>query len=84
MVSTVTVDHLVASYSQASNLTVAEARQAIDDWVEEPLEELPDQVRIVLVSADFSAEITSTVMWLNGTYNTDILLLPHRLLPPRR
>src|SRR5262249_1518270 len=37
-----------------------------------PFEELPDQVSIVLVSADFSTEITSTVIWLNGTYNTGI------------
>jgi hypothetical protein len=35
-----------------------------------------------LVSADFSTEITSTVIWLNGTYNTDIScyrIVPYRL-----
>jgi len=53
-------------------VTADQARQAVEDWVEGPFEELPDQVSIVLVSADFSTEITSTVIWLNGTYNTDI------------
>jgi hypothetical protein len=72
MVSTMTPEHLISAYSDASNITVDEARQAVADWVEGPFEELPDQVRIILVSADFSTEITSTVIWLNDTYNTDI------------
>jgi hypothetical protein len=72
MVSTMTADHLVAVYSQANDLAADEARLVIEGWVGAPFEELPDQVRIILVSADFSSEITSTVIWLNGTYNTDI------------
>ncbi len=36
-------------------------------------------MRIILVSQDFSTEITSTVLWLNGTYNTDISC--YRLVP---
>jgi hypothetical protein len=72
MVSTMTADQLVAVYSQANDLAADDARQIIEEWVAGPFEELPDQVRIVLVSADFSTEITSTVIWLNDTYNLDI------------
>lgn len=72
MVSTMTVEHLVSTYAGANDVNAQEARRAIEDWVEEPLDELPNQVRIVLVSADFSTEITSTVIWLNDAYNTDI------------
>jgi hypothetical protein len=82
MVSTMTVDHLVNTYAEANEVDVQEARQVITSWVEEPFDELPDQVRIILVSADFSTEITSTVMWLNDTYNTDIScyrIVPYRL-----
>jgi hypothetical protein len=72
MVSTMTAEHLVDTYAEANHVEVQEARQAIADWVEEPFDELPDHVRIILVSADFSTEITSTVIWLNDTYSTDI------------
>lgn len=72
MVSTMTRDHLIAACSQANSTSAEDAQRVIDGWVDEPFEELPDQVRIILVSADFSAEITSTVMWLNSNYNTDI------------
>jgi hypothetical protein len=72
MVSTMTVDHLVHTYAEAHEVDEEEAEQVITSWVEERIDELPDQVRIILVSADFSTEITSTVMWLNDNYNTDI------------
>lgn len=82
MVSTMTVEHLVNTYADANGVDPQEARQAIEAWVEEPFGELPDQVRIILVSANFSTEITSTVIWLNDTYNTDIScyrIVPYRL-----
>jgi hypothetical protein len=72
MVSTMTVEHLVNTYSGANHVDVPEAHQIITEWVDEPFDELPNQVRIILVSANFSTEITSTVIWLNDTYNTDI------------
>jgi hypothetical protein len=72
MVSTMTPDHLVSTYADANHLDPQEARRKISEWVGGPFDELPDQVRIILVSQDFSTEITSTVLWLNGTYNTDI------------
>jgi hypothetical protein len=82
MVSTMTVEHLVNTYAEANGVDVQEARAAIAGWVEEPFDELPNQVRIILVSANFSTEITSTVIWLNDTYNTDIScyrIVPYRL-----
>lgn len=72
MVSTMTLDHLVETYAAAKGISTADARQAILNWTDEPIDELPNQVKIVLVSADFSTEITSTVLWLNENYNTDI------------
>lgn len=72
MVSTVTLDHLVEVFAEARAQTASEARSAILEWLDEPLDELPNHVRIVLVSADFSTEITSTVLWLNENYNMDI------------
>jgi hypothetical protein len=82
MVSTMTTEHLVNTYAQANDVDTQEARAAITGWVEEPFDELPNQVRIILVSANFSTEITSTVIWLNDTYNTDIScyrIVPYRL-----
>lgn len=72
MVSTVTLDHLIQVFSDSHSTTLPEARATILDWFDEPLDELPNRVRIVLVSADFSAEITSTVLWLNENYAMDI------------
>jgi hypothetical protein len=79
MVSTMTPDHLIDTYADANHLDIQEARSAITEWVGRSLDALPDQVRIILVSQDFSAEITSTVLWLNGTYNTDISC--YRIVP---
>jgi Endonuclease NucS len=72
MVSTMTLDHLTETFASAKGVDVPEARRTILDWLDEPMEELPNQVKIVLISADFSTEITSTVLWLNENYNTDI------------
>jgi len=82
MVSTMTLDHLVEAFAAAKGLAVSEARQTILDWVDEPLDELPNHVRIMLVSADFSTEITSTVLWLNENYGMDVScfrITAHRL-----
>jgi len=72
MVSTVTFDHLVEAFSDARSMTLTEARAVILEWLDEPLDELPNHVRIILVSANFSTEITSTVLWLNENYSMDI------------
>lgn len=74
MVSTMSFDQLVDAYSHYNAVDVDEARQLLREWMEESAvaEELSDKVRIVLVSADFGAEVTSTVLWLNQQYATDI------------
>lgn len=72
MVSTVTLDHLVEVFADAQAVPIPEAHATILAWLDEPIDELPNHVRILLVSADFSTEITSTVLWLNENYNTDI------------
>lgn len=72
MVSTVTLDHLVEVFADKQSLSLTDARSTILGWLDEPLDELPNHVRVVLVSADFSTEITSTVLWLNENYNMDI------------
>lgn len=81
MVSAMTFDELVAAHEQylkrrgAPTEDVDAARGALADWVEdldgdEPV--LSRQVRIILASADFSREVTTTVLWLNDVYGTDI------------
>jgi len=84
MVSTMTWEHLVEAYAHYNRVDTAEAHQAIRDWAPDAAAagELPDQVRIILVSEDFSTEVTSTALWLNATYATDIScyrLTPYKL-----
>lgn len=84
MVSTMTFEHLVDSYSHYNSVDAQAAREALQEWIDEATapEELSDKVRIILVSADFNTEITSTVLWLNQQYATDIScyrLVPYRL-----
>jgi hypothetical protein len=72
MVSTITLDHLIDVYAEAHGMPEVDARETVVGWIDEPIEELPNHVRVILVSADFSTEITSTVLWLNENYSTDI------------
>ena len=53
--------------------TALEARSNLVDWFEDGEESVVSQeVRIILASADFGREITTTVLWLNEVYGTDI------------
>jgi hypothetical protein len=73
MVSTMTFDQLIDTYAEHAGVNGDEARSVVLDHVEdEGLAELSTQVRIVLVSADFTTEITATVLWLNEQYGLDI------------
>ena len=74
MVSTMTTEQLYSAYAHYIKVDENVAQKAILEWVEdvEQVERLADQVRIILVSADFSTEITSTVLWLNQNYGLDI------------
>lgn len=76
MVSTLTFKKAVEIYKKYLDKRNIEkdAEQEIKDFLgwDEPLEEqFPTDIRIVLASADFSKEITTTVMWLNER-NLDI------------
>jgi hypothetical protein len=81
MVSTMTWNQLVDAYAHYNQVDVEEAHRTIRDWAPEAAAtgQLPNQVRIILVSQDFSTEITSTALWLNATYATDISC--YRLTP---
>jgi endonuclease NucS-like protein len=88
MVSTMTFDQLVATFAAHNDVPEPEARQRIDDFLgwedadEEEPATLAQTVRIVLVSADFSPEVTSTVLWLNQNYGLDVRcvrLVPYKL-----
>ncbi len=72
MVSSMTLDQAVAARAKSLGGDPAEAEVAARNTVTEFLgldsiedTELVDDVRIILVSADFSTEITTSVMWLN-------------------
>ena len=73
MISTMTLEHAVDVYQSYKNrdrdveLTKEEALVDLENFVEIELDEtnFGNDVRIVLVSADFSKELTTTVIWLN-------------------
>jgi hypothetical protein len=76
MVSTMTFDKAVEIYanflSKSGNERDAE-RELLDflEWGDVDVENFAHDVRIVLASAEFSKELTSTVLWLNN-YGLDI------------
>ncbi len=70
MVSTMTFDQVVATYERflESRCSDADARQSLLDfleWDEPDDDSFAQDVRIVLVSAEFSKELTTSVLWLN-------------------
>lgn len=76
MVSTMTFDQVISTRTefQRTNNIEGDAHQVVLDFLEwdEPNEDqFAQAVRIVLVSADFSRELTTSVMWLN-THDMDI------------
>jgi len=77
MVSTMTFDQAVETHTTYCSRRGIEsdARQAILDFLEwdSPNDEAFAQaVKIVLVSADFSREVTTTILWLNDNYGLDV------------
>src|ERR1051325_4318589 len=83
MISTMTFDKVVDAYAAYLEKTArkGDARSLVLDfleWDEPNAEEFAQDVSIVLVSAEFSKEITSTVMWLN---NHDLDIRCIRLKP---
>lgn len=86
MVSSMTLDQAIAACGRSLNAHDAElmARSEILEFLGlESAEdaELIDEVRIILVSADFSTEVTTSVIWLNrhGVDITCVRLKPYRM-----
>ncbi len=76
MVSTMTFDKAVDAYSEylKKNNVEDDAESSLMEfleWDERDEENFAQDVRIILISAEFSKEITSTVLWLND-YGLDI------------
>jgi|CXWL01.1.fsa_nt_gi hypothetical protein len=76
MVSTMTFDNAVEVYGEylrKNNSDKDPERNLLNflEWDENDGESFAQDVRIVLVSAEFSKEITTTVLWLNN-YEIDI------------
>lgn len=68
MISVMTFDDAVNAHAAYLKKSVEEARQAILDflkWESPQKEEFAQEVRVVLVSAEFSKELTSTALWLS-------------------
>ncbi len=81
MISAMTFDDLLVTYhrhlqkTDDAELDVDASRLRLLRWLDEPDVNDPvlgREVRIILASADFSQEITTTVLWLNDVYGTDI------------
>jgi len=91
MVSVMTFEELVRTYAQHLEATGEDtldhdgARTRLLEWLDDMDEEdepvISREVGIVLASANFSQEITTTVLWLNEFYGTDIRCV--RLSPYR-
>ena len=70
MVSTLTFDRLIGIYSdyiKANNLNINAEESLLNflGWDAKDEDEFGQEVKIVLASAEFSRELTTTVMWLN-------------------
>ena len=89
MVSTMTFDqaaNIFEQYLKQLRKSDVDARSTILEflgWDEANDGEFAQDVRIVLASAEFSRELTSSVLWLNG-YDIDVRCVSSRLRPKRR
>ena len=81
MVSSMTLDQAVQTYARTCGREESEARDEILEFLQSSSSgeiELTGEVRIILVSADFSTEVAASVLWLNRQ-NLDIICI--RLRP---
>lgn len=86
MVSSMTLDQAIHAHSRylGGEAASERARKAVLDFIDVASlgeAELQEQVRIILVSADFSQEITTAVIWLNrqGLDIRCVRLRPYKL-----
>jgi hypothetical protein len=83
MVSSMTLDQAIQAYARLRSKEPEDARREVLNFLQPSVEneaELVGEVRIVLVSSDFSTELTSAVLWLNK-HDLDITCI--RLRPYR-
>lgn len=83
MISSMTLDQVIKAYARACGDNEELARTGILNFLQQDSEDeaaLTGEVRIVLVSADFSTELTTAVLWLNK-HDLDITCI--RLRPYR-
>ena len=68
MVSTLSFNQAVTAHAKFLKAEVAEAEAAILDFLRasEPPDDFGQSVHIILVSPDFSRELTTAVLWLNS------------------
>jgi hypothetical protein len=81
MVSSMTLEQVVEAYAKANGSSQEAARNEIHCFLQSESEdeaELTGKVRIVLVSANFSTELTTSVLWLN---QQDLDIICIRLRP---
>ncbi len=76
MISTMTFDHAVTVYGdylKRSGRELDPQQELLDflEWDEKNEEHFAQDVRLILVSAEFSKELTGSVLWLNS-YGLDI------------
>ncbi len=76
MASTMTFKAAVAAFQQYLNARQVDKNAEVEilsflNWSNSMEREFPNDIRIVLASANFSRELTTSVMWLNGR-NLDI------------
>jgi hypothetical protein len=88
MVSAMTFEQLTETYQRhlaaVNPVHADDARRLLSDWLEEAGGEdtvLDRRVRIVLASAGFDTQITTTVLWLRDVHGLDITCI--RLTPYR-
>ncbi len=85
MVSAITYDQIVSAHQRYMDKhgIDGDARSRIEEFLddESPGDDFGKNVNIVLVSSDFSKEITTTVLWLNeiGTNIRCVRLIPYVL-----
>ena len=84
MVSSMTLDQAVHAYARAGGVAHERAREEVLAFLRREASdagELTGDVRILLVSADFSTELTTSVLWLNrqGLDVTCVRFRPYRI-----
>ena len=69
MVSNMTMEQVAAAYARSQGSDIEEAMKTVSGFLQSESDddaELSGKIRILLVSADFSTEMTTAVLWLNS------------------